>query len=298
MRVIDFCAGAGGTSEGVRSAGGEIVAAIDKDPLALATHAHNHPCHHIESDLESLDPDDLPEHDVAAWCPPCQEFSWASGTSAALAEGRLMKAMLKVTATCLPQYVLFENVPAVRAWNGFTEWYTGLQALGYWIASGVVDASPWVPQERPRYVLLGRRGVRPPTLPQPPRRVKPLAASKIVDWNKGEWSKTYMRSAAVRRRISAATNRFGERFLLSSHSGQAEYAGRDIERPIGTITTAVHWSIVDGERIRFLTPRECARAQGFPEKYRFLGGIVEQHRQIGNAFPPAMAAAAFRALVD
>jgi DNA (cytosine-5)-methyltransferase 1 len=34
-----------------------------------------------------------------------------------------------------------------------------------------------------------------------------------------------------------------------------------------------------------LTNRECARAQGFPDSYRFVGSTKDVKKQIGNAVP-------------
>lgn len=299
MRVIDFCAGAGGASEGVRTAGGHVVAAVEKNALALTAHASNHSsCKHIEADLLQYDPRDLPEHDVALWCPPCNEFSYASGKTPALASGELLTRMLRVTALTSPQYILFENVPSVRDWKGYASWYCALQRLGYWIESGIYDASRWLPQERHRLVLLARRGTRAPQLPEPPKYRRDLTARKVIRFDRGVWGKTYMRNAATRRRVSAAREKFGDQFLLSSFSQAAHYAGRDLDRPIGTITSQVHWSVVNGDDIRFLLAEECAKFQGFSGTYKFLGTEADRHRQIGNAFPPPLAAAAFRALVD
>lgn len=42
---------------------------------------------------------------------------------------------------------------------------------------------------------------------------------------------------------------------------------------------------------RVVSVRECARSQGFPDKYRFYGNILDKHRQVGNAVPPPMGAA-------
>lgn len=40
---------------------------------------------------------------------------------------------------------------------------------------------------------------------------------------------------------------------------------------------------------RVVSVRECARSQGFPDTFRFFGGILDKHRQVGNAVPPPMA---------
>lgn len=42
-------------------------------------------------------------------------------------------------------------------------------------------------------------------------------------------------------------------------------------------------AIIHPEQDRVLTIRECARAQGFPDCYRFCGSIKDRYRQIGNA---------------
>jgi hypothetical protein len=43
--------------------------------------------------------------------------------------------------------------------------------------------------------------------------------------------------------------------------------------------------------IRVVSVRECARAQGFPDDFRFLGKIFAQYKQVGNAVPPPLARA-------
>ena len=40
-----------------------------------------------------------------------------------------------------------------------------------------------------------------------------------------------------------------------------------------------------------LTTRMCARIQGFPDDWAFAGKKTAAYRQIGNAFPPPVAAA-------
>ncbi|OKK07663.1 DNA methyltransferase [Streptomyces sp. CB03234] len=47
-----------------------------------------------------------------------------------------------------------------------------------------------------------------------------------------------------------------------------------------------------------LTVQQAAIIQGFPEDWRFTGGKTAQYRQVGNAFPPPVAAAVGRSIIE
>lgn len=49
---------------------------------------------------------------------------------------------------------------------------------------------------------------------------------------------------------------------------------------------------------RFLSPRECARIQSFPDSFEFLGKSIENYRLICNAVPPLLSRAWGYALTD
>ncbi|MFF3496660.1 DNA cytosine methyltransferase [Streptomyces sp. NPDC002795] len=53
-----------------------------------------------------------------------------------------------------------------------------------------------------------------------------------------------------------------------------------------------------GEDGPMLTVRQAATIQGFPEYWEFTGGKTASYRQVGNAFPPPVAAAIGKSIID
>lgn len=47
-----------------------------------------------------------------------------------------------------------------------------------------------------------------------------------------------------------------------------------------------------------LTVRQAAVIQGFPAEWEFSGGKTAQYRQVGNAFPPPVAKAVGKSIID
>lgn len=81
--------------------------------------------------------------------------------------------------------------------------------------------------------------------------------------------------------------------------------------PLHTITTKDRFGVVEGRILtlpdgssyqldithRMLTVRELAAATSFPENYVFCGGDTAAKKQIGNAVPPVLAEALYRAVL-
>ncbi|WP_293156504.1 DNA cytosine methyltransferase [Okeania sp. SIO2C9] len=49
---------------------------------------------------------------------------------------------------------------------------------------------------------------------------------------------------------------------------------------------------------RFLSPRECARIQSFPDRFIFKGTTIENYTKICNAVPPLLAKAFGYYIID
>lgn len=74
------------------------------------------------------------------------------------------------------------------------------------------------------------------------------------------------------------------------------HTGNDLDKPAKTIKAGDHGNpggehvlLRDDGSIRYLTVRECARVQAFPDAYEFSGSRSEAMRQIGNAVPVSLA---------
>ena len=74
------------------------------------------------------------------------------------------------------------------------------------------------------------------------------------------------------------------------------HTGNDLDRPAKTIKAGDHGNpggehvlLKDDGSIRYMTVRECARVQEFPDEYQFSGSRTEAMRQIGNAVPVSLA---------
>ncbi len=74
------------------------------------------------------------------------------------------------------------------------------------------------------------------------------------------------------------------------------HSGNDLDVPAKTIKAGSHGNpggehiiIQDDGSLRYLSVRECARMQSFPDRYNFSGKRSQAIRQIGNAVPPRLA---------
>ena len=83
------------------------------------------------------------------------------------------------------------------------------------------------------------------------------------------------------------------------------HTGSPLDLPAKTLKAGVH-GVPGGEnmiafpsgRVRYLTVREAARVQTFPDAWRFTGSWTETMRQLGNAVPMRLATILARSVAD
>jgi DNA (cytosine-5)-methyltransferase 1 len=291
--AVDLFAGAGGWTEGATRAGVHVAAAVNHWPIAVRSHALNHPAtEHRCQDVSLLDPRDLPAHDILLASPACQGHSKARGKERPHhdASRSTAWAVVDVAEVTRPRVLLVENVPDFRRWVLYPLWREALRRLGYDVTENLLNAADFgVPQERVRLFLVGLRGKAAPAVRAPAGRK--VAASEILDLAAGPWAPVNQagRAMATLARIAAGRAAFGRRFLMPYYKSGSGLTGRSLARPIGTITTKDRWAIVDGDRMRMLVVDECRRAMAFRGDYRLLGTRADQMKQLGNAVCPPVA---------
>ena len=124
IAVFDFFCGCGGTSEGFREAGMDIVWALDVNPAAAKTYKKNFPkAKFNELDVNKLDIEELkremakyPDHlKLFCGCAPCQPFT-KQKTQKKKVDPRasLLLSFANVVEQAKPDFVFVENVPGVQ----------------------------------------------------------------------------------------------------------------------------------------------------------------------------------------
>lgn len=183
IRAADLFAGAGGSSTGLRRVADALGAkleltAVNHWPLAMETHAANHPdARHVPEDVGVVQPRKVcgDRLDLLWASPACTDHSYAGGdkTIDASDQSRASAwAILRWIEELRPAWVIVENVPAYTKWgpigrNGkklksragetFHAWLAAWRSLGFTIEwRELVAADYGEATTRPRFFAIGR----------------------------------------------------------------------------------------------------------------------------------------------
>lgn len=288
--AIDLFAGLGGWSTGARAAGVQVLWAANHWPEAVKWHSANHPTtQHVCQDLHQARWEDVPAHDLLLASPCCQGHSKARGKASGNPQHDASRSTAWAVVSALefhrPIASVVENVPEFLQWALYPAWVQAVQALGYQVSPHIVDcADLGVPQHRKRVFIVLTKSRAPLVLDLPKRPHVP--ASSFLDLNAGRWSIIDKpgRATATLNRIAAGRQDHGDQFIFSYYG--MTRSGRDMARPIGTITTRDRWAIVNGDRMRMLTAGENLLAMSFPADIQRPDNHRLTVHMAGNAVPP------------
>jgi DNA (cytosine-5)-methyltransferase 1 len=294
MKTIDLFAGAGGSSTGAMMAGCEVLWAANHWLAAVQVHKNNHPdIDHICQDLHQADWSMVPAHDLMLASPCCQGHSKARGKDRAHHDASRSTAWAIVSCAEYhkPEFIIVENTTEFLDWQLFPVWNMAMETMGYTMFPHEIDAADCgVPQNRKRIFLVGTRSKTPIQLKLKKR--SHVGARNVIDFESGKWSLINKpgRAESTLARVKNGRARFGDQFVMPYYGSGSGKTGRDLDRPIGTVTTRDRWAVVDGDRMRMVSAEEYKVFMGFPKDYQLPSANKKLTvHLIGNAVcPPVM----------
>lgn len=295
---VEICTGAGGQALGLETARFHHLACVEVDPKACVTLRINRPEWNIvEQDLNEWSGAKFAGRvDLFAGGVPCPPFSKAGKQLGEADERNLFPRALDLIEQIDPRAVMIENVrglldPVFREFREGVD--SRLRLLGYVPGWRLLHASDYgVSQLRPRVVMvaLKREYAGAFRWPEKARTTAPSVGILLEDlmgangWRGAhEWA---VKACAIAPTLVGGSHKHGGPDLGPTRARKA-WAALGVEGR--TIADAAPEPNFAG--MPRLTVRMGARVQGFPDEWQFAGAKTSAWRQVGNAFPPPVAAA-------
>ncbi|PIK15868.1 DNA cytosine methyltransferase [Halobacteriovorax sp. JY17] len=266
--------------------------------------------------------------------PPCQGFSTVGLGNPDDMRNTLFLEFCRIVRTTMPYFVVIENVTGLLAKKNektLQNIFKKFKTLGYDMEVQVMSSQNYgVPEKRRRTILIGTRVNTDITFPKHTHDTiiaKTLRNSmtvgdafKNLKTKSGKLFNHDIEQAKIKskidlKRLKRIPEGKGIRYeadekkyftpslklgvdwvnLRENRFRQTKYQRLDRSLPSPTIMTHRH-SYYHPVEHRYLTQREAAALQSFPNDFEFMGPLSAQWRQIGNAVPPLMAKAIGKSL--
>ena len=293
---IDLFAGIGGMRLAYENVGGRCVYSNEWIKYSQQTYYANFG-EQPEGDITKVDAKTIPDHDILVAGFPCQPFSIA-GVSKKISLGRktgfedktqgtLFFDVCRILKEKRPKAFMLENVKNLKSHDKGRTFKTILESLDelkYKVFFAVLDGQNFVPQHRERIIIVGFDMERygddiefdfdiTPVNPKPVMR--DILEKKVDDkYTLSDNLWTYLQNYAAKHR--AAGNGFG--YGIAPLDGVSRTISARYHKDGSEILIAQK-----GKNPRRLTPRECARLQGFPESFVIPVSDTQAYRQFGNS---------------
>lgn len=302
LRVIELCSGLGGTKLGCEQTGVfEVVQASEIDHKVIQTYFDNFGEMPL-GDFSKIKPHQWKDCDVIAASLPCQSYS-TQGNHKGLDDdrGALFYNYMNIVNARKPSALFIENVPGMARLNDgeyLDEILKTLTSAGYYPHHKILKASDFgVPQARERLFICAFSKNIKFEFPKPQIHI-PMnkdILEKSID------NKYFLTQAQIdvlidkKKEYEKKGHGFGYkvidenglcRTLCKSQSSRIKnllLVKATQNKKYGTIELPTRNGKKARYHLRHLTPRECARLQGFPDWYKFTSNEASTYEQLGNA---------------
>ena len=293
---IDLFAGIGGMHIAYASAGARCVYSNEWNKYSQQTYYANFGIQ-PDDDITKVVAEDIPDHDILVAGFPCQPFSIA-GVSKKQSLGRatgfedktqgtLFFDVCRILKAKRPKAFMLENVKNLCSHDRgrtFKVIQESLAELNYKVFFQILDGKAYVPQHRERIVIVGfdmeRYGedinfefaLEPDVRQQVMRDILETDVSDKYTLSDKLWA--YLQNYAAKHK--AAGNGFG--YGIAPLDGISRTISARYYKDGSEILIAQ-----EGKNPRRLTPRECARLQGFPDSFKIPVSDTQAYKQFGNS---------------
>lgn len=310
FKAIELFAGIGGIRLGFSNAFGKrikFVWANDNNKSAVVTYKANFGEDAIDGrDINAIIEEDIaqiPEHDILMAGFPCQPFSiagWQKGFEDKT-RGTLFYSIAKVLERRKPSAFMLENVPYFEHHNKGKTWATVRNVLRkdlkYNVFAGKLNAKYFgVPQNRQRFFMVGFKD-KDNFFEFPKEKGKAPVLSTILQHNvdcKYFLSQQYLNTLIKHKERHEAK---GHGFGYKVHDPEKDIAQTLVVGGMGKERNLIKnsplpdcWQPGDdtfkkknNQGVRKLTPRECARLQGFKDSFVIPVADSQAYKQFANS---------------
>lgn len=300
-KFIDLFAGIGGFHLALNSFGSDCVFASEWDKEAKATYSENFGIN-VNGDITKISEKDIPNHDIICGGFPCQAFS-VSGKQLGFEDtrGTLFFDIVRIAKHHQPKVLFLENVRNLyRHDKGktFDIILKTLDEIGYNVHYKILNTSNYgLPQNRERVYIIGfRKDIDSSNFEFPNKIYKDTCVEDVLEENPIDGKIIERNDIQIYKDLDKQINIF-DSFKLPNKPIQIGIVnkggqGERIYHPKGhAITLSAYGGGVGAKtglylingKIRKLSPRECARLQGFPEYFKINIKPTQAYKQFGNS---------------
>jgi DNA (cytosine-5)-methyltransferase 1 len=303
LTFIDLFAGIGGFRYALESFGCKCVFTSEWDKSCQQVYVENFN-EQPAGDITQIPEDKIPSHDILAAGFPCQAFS-ISGKRKGFEDtrGTLFFDIVRIAKFHRPKILLLENVKNLLTHDNGTTFQViedTLRSINYDFFYKLIKASDFgLPQGRQRvYMVCFRKemGIRNFKFPENYSKLTKLSdileneddvpnycyinRSDIV-FNVDKINKTQLFDIPYNRPWQIG-------YLNNGGQGERIYDPKGHSVTLASTTGGPGGSTglyLINDRVRKLTPRECARLQGFPETHKIHPSVKRAYYHFGNSVP-------------
>lgn len=292
---IDLFAGIGGMRLAFESTDARCVYSNEWNKYSQQTYYANFGVQ-PDGDITKIPADNIPNHDILVAGFPCQPFSIAGvskknslGRATGFedkTQGTLFFDVCRILKAKRPKAFMLENVKNLCSHDKgrtFKIIQEALEELNYKIFYKIVDGQGYVPQHRERIVIVGFDMMRYNNIDfafnlkpiDKPLKLKDILEPEVDSkYTLSDKLWTYLQNYAVKHK--QAGNGFG--FGIAPLDGITRTMSARYYKDGSEILIEQ-----DGKNPRRLTPRECARLQGFPDSFKIPVSDTQAYKQFGNS---------------